>query len=190
MPEDTTVTLWVSKGPPKITLKDFSGWTEKSVKDYASDEDIEVDVKTAYSDTVEKGLVMSQKPAAEQSIEQGDKLTITVSMGKEPKAPQTVSVDVTIPYKEEADTEASTEQGDATETGDVTETEEEKPKPQKVQIYIEDADNDMSVPAKELTITETTKESFDVLVDENEKASYKIVRGGEVIEEKDVEYPE
>lgn len=34
----------------------------------------------------------------------------------------------------------------------------------------------MSVPAKELTITETTKESFDVLVDENEKASYKIVR--------------
>lgn len=190
VPEDTTVTLWVSKGPPKITLKDFSGWTEKSVKDYASDEDIEVDVKTAYSDTVEKGLVMSQKPAAEQSIEQGDKLTITVSMGKEPKAPQTVSVDVTIPYKEEADTEASTEQGDATETGDATGTEEEKPKPQKVQIYIEDADNDMSVPAKELTITETTKESFDVLVDENEKASYKIVRDGEVIEEKDVEYPE
>ena len=74
---------------------------------------------------------MSQKPAAEQSIEQGDKLTITVSMGKEPKAPQTVSVDVTIPYKEEADTEASTEQGDATETSDATETEEEKPKPQK-----------------------------------------------------------
>lgn len=48
----------------------------------------------------------------------------------------------------------------------------------------------MSVPIKELTITETVTESFDVLVKEGEPAKYKVVRDGQVIEEKAVEYPE
>ncbi|NEU35532.1 serine/threonine protein kinase, partial [bacterium LRH843] len=79
-------------------------------------------------------------------IKKGDKLTFKVSLGKEEVPPQTVNVQVTIPYEEKN-------------------SEGENPE-QKVEIYVEDADNTMSVPIKELTITETVTESFDVLVKE------------------------
>ncbi len=170
VPESTAVTLWISKGPPEIKVKDFSGWTEKSVRDYVAEEEFEIAVENEYSDTVEKGLVISQTPKAGSVIKKGDKLTFKVSLGKKEVPPQTVNVQVTIPYEEKN-------------------SEGENPE-QKVEIYVEDADNTMSVPIKELTITETVTESFDVLVKEGEPAKYKVVRDGQVIEEKAVEYPE
>ncbi|TYR82676.1 Stk1 family PASTA domain-containing Ser/Thr kinase [Priestia megaterium] len=178
VPESTTVTLWVSKGPPAITVKDFLGWTEKSVRDYSSDQDLKVVVENEYSDTVEKGLVISQTPNANSVVQKGDTLTIKVSLGKKEKPPQTVGVQVTIPYEV---SDNGTVEGDDGQP---------KPKPQKVQIYVEDANTTMSVPIKELTITETVTESFDVLIKDGEQAIYKIVRDGQVIEEKTVEYPE
>ncbi|MCG2991102.1 PASTA domain-containing protein, partial [Escherichia coli] len=77
-------------------MKDFSGWTEKSVRDYVAEEEFEIAVENEYSDTVEKGLVISQTPKAGSVIKKGDKLTFKVSLGKEEVPPQTVNVQVTI----------------------------------------------------------------------------------------------
>ncbi|KHF30833.1 Serine/threonine-protein kinase PrkC [Anoxybacillus sp. BCO1] len=84
VPEETEVRLTVSLGPEKIILKDLTGYTEKSVRDYAADQQLYVIVKQQYSDTVEKGLVISQTPQANARLEKGATVTVVISLGKEP----------------------------------------------------------------------------------------------------------
>ncbi|MDQ0245635.1 serine/threonine-protein kinase [Bacillus fengqiuensis] len=164
VPEETDVTFWVSKGPPSVQLKDLSGWTEKSVRDYVSDYDIVVKVKEEHSDTFQEGFVIRQDPAPETTIEKGSELTITLSQGPEPP-PNNVNVEATIPYE-------------PAEPG----------VPQQVQIYVDDLERDYQVPIRTITLTETTKELIQLVIPYNETAKYKIVRDNQVIEETEVPY--
>ncbi|WP_078413373.1 Stk1 family PASTA domain-containing Ser/Thr kinase [Priestia abyssalis] len=164
VPEETDVTFWVSKGPPSVQLKDLSGWTEKSVRDYVSDYDIVVKVKEEHSDT-DKGFVIRQDPAPETTIEKGSELTITLSLGPEPKPPNNVNVEVTIPYE-------------PAEPG----------VPQQVQIFVDDLGRDYPVPIEDFTLTETIKRQIQLIIPYNETAKYKIVRDNQVIEETEVPY--
>lgn len=165
VPEETDVTFWVSKGPPSVKLKDLSLWTEKSVRDYVSDYDIVVKVKEEHSDTVQQGFVIRQDPAPETTIEKGSELTITLSQGPEPKPPNNVNVEVTIPYE-------------PAEPG----------VPQQVQIYVDDLDHDYQYPFENVTLTETIKRRIPLVIPYNETVKYKIVRDNEVIEETEVPY--
>ena len=57
------------------------------------------DIKREYSDTVDKGLVISQSPKPGTPLKEGDKVTIVISEGK-PKVTKTVKVDnISIPYE-------------------------------------------------------------------------------------------
>lgn len=165
VPEETDVTFWVSKGPPSVELKDLSGWTEKSVRDYVSDYEIVVKVKKEHSDTVPQGFVMRQDPAPQTTIQKGSELTITLSEGPEPKSPKNQTVKVTIPYE-------------PVEPG----------VPQEVQIYVDDLNYDYEAPADTIMLTETLQRSIELVIPYNEKAKYKIVRDNQVIEENEVPY--
>ena len=54
--------IWVSKGPYQIRPGDFSRWTENSATGYLNERKLTPDIKREYSDTVDKGLVISQSP--------------------------------------------------------------------------------------------------------------------------------
>ena len=58
------------------------------------------DIKREYSDSVEKGLVISQFPKPGTPLKEGDKVTIIISDGQKPKVTKTVKVDnISIPYE-------------------------------------------------------------------------------------------
>ncbi len=103
VPEETEVRFTVSLGPEKIILKDLTGYTEKSVRDYAADQQLYVIVKQQYSDTVEKGLVISQTPQANAKLEKGATVTVVISLGKEPVQTKKVTQDIDIPYEPPVD---------------------------------------------------------------------------------------
>lgn len=80
---NTTIEVIVSSGPARINILNVKGLTEKEAKTKLEDEGFEVAVKEEFSDTVEKGKVISQSPGANSLGNKGDTVTITVSKGKE-----------------------------------------------------------------------------------------------------------
>ncbi|KFN10900.1 Stk1 family PASTA domain-containing Ser/Thr kinase [Bacillus pseudomycoides] len=163
------VKVWVSKDPYQIRPVDFSGWTENSVNSYLNEKKLVPDIKREYSDTVDKGQVISQSPKPGTPLKEGDKVTITVSDGPKPKVTKTVKVDnISIPYEPPA-------------TGEK--------KPQTIEIYKEDMQQKMDKPIETRTITEAATISLEFVIQEGTKGHYKIVRDGTTIIDKEVPYP-
>ena len=163
------VKVWISKGPYQIRLGDFSGWTENYVNSYLNEHKLIPDVKRDHSDTVEKGLVISQLPKPGTPLKEGDKVTVTISDGPKPKVTKTVKVDnIVIPYESPAEGEK---------------------KPQTVEIYKEDMVQKMDKPIETRTITESATISLEFVIQEGTKGHYKIVRDGMTIIDKEVPYP-
>ncbi|MGE6346579.1 Stk1 family PASTA domain-containing Ser/Thr kinase [Bacillus mycoides] len=161
--------IWVSKGPYQIRPGDFSGWTENSVKGYLNERKLVSDIKREYSDTVDKGLVISQLPKPGTPLKEGDKVSIVISDGPKPKVTKTVKVDnISIPYE-------------ASATGEK--------KPQTIEIYKEDMQQKMDKPVETRTITESAIISLEFVIQEGAKGHYKIVRDGVTIMDKEVPYP-
>ncbi len=163
------VKVWISKGPYQIRLGDFSGWTENYVNSYLNENKLVLNVKRDYSDTVEKGLVISQLPKPGTPLKEGDKVTVTISDGPKPKVTKTVKVDnIAIPYEPPAEGEK---------------------KPQTVEIYKEDMVQKMDKPIETRTITESATISLEFVIQEGTKGHYKVVRDGMTIIDKEVPYP-
>ncbi|MDR4983481.1 serine/threonine protein kinase [Bacillus cereus] len=161
--------IWVSKGPYQIRPGDFSGWTENSVNGYLNERKLTPDVKREYSDTVDKGLVISQSPKPGTPLKEGDKVTIIISDGPKPKVTKTVKVDnISIPYESSIIGEK---------------------KPQTIEIYKEDMQQKMDRPIETRTITESATISLEFIIQEGTKGHYKIVRDGVTIIDNDVPYP-
>ncbi|KOO40694.1 Stk1 family PASTA domain-containing Ser/Thr kinase [Priestia koreensis] len=167
IPDETDITFWVSTGPPEIPVKDLMGWTEKSVRDYANDVGANLDIQKEYSKDEEKGLVIKQSPSKGTNIQKGQTIHVKISEGEKPKPPKKVTVDVTIPYET------------------VTPGE-----PQQVKIFVDDKDHDMDMPVQEFPITAPMTKKIDLIIPQGETATYRIIRDEQVIEEKQVNYPE
>ncbi|MGC8229709.1 Stk1 family PASTA domain-containing Ser/Thr kinase [Pseudobacillus badius] len=168
IPEETTVTFTVSNGPEKIKLIDLTDYNEKSLKDYAESTGLNVVImKEDYSDSVAKGLVISQYPSSGTSLNKGDKVQVTISKGKKEIPPKTVTKEITIPYEPE-----------------------EEGAPQEVQIYIEDMNHSMTEPFEVLTIHEDLKKTLEFVLTKESKAGYKVIRDQKVIIDETIPYPE
>lgn len=163
------VKVWISKGPYQIRLGDFSGWTENYVNSYLNENKLVPNIKREYSDTVEKGLVVSQSPKPGTPLKEEDKVTVTISDGPKPKVTKTVKVDnISLPYESPAEGEK---------------------KPQTIEIYKEDMQQKMDKPIETRTITESATISLEFVIQEGTKGHYKIVRDGTTIIDKEVPYP-
>nr|WP_279665027.1 Stk1 family PASTA domain-containing Ser/Thr kinase [Ectobacillus ponti] len=167
--KEQEVRLWISDGPKRTALSDFSGWTENSVRSYAADKKLKVEVSQEYSETLEKGLVLSQSPKAGAQLKEGDSFTIVISAGPKEKPPKTVTVTVQVPYEPVKPEDAG--------------------KPQKIEVYKEDMEHTMSEAVETRPISATTSLSIDLIIPYGKKARYKIVRDGVTILEKEVPYP-
>ena len=168
VPEETTVTFTVSTGPEKISLIDLTDYNEKSLKDYAESTGLNiVIIREDYSDSVAKGLVLSQKPSSGTALNKGDKVQVAISKGKKEIPPKTVTKEITIPYEPD-----------------------EEGKPQEVQIYIEDMNHSMTEPFEVLTIHEDLKKTLEFVLTKDSKAGYKVIRDQRVIIDETIPYPE
>ncbi|MED5077436.1 Stk1 family PASTA domain-containing Ser/Thr kinase [Geobacillus stearothermophilus] len=167
VPSETEVMFTVSLGPETVTLKDLSGYTEKSVRDYGEDQGLRIEVKHEYSDEVPKGLVISQTPAANEQVEKGETVTVVISRGPEPKPSKTVIKEIVIPYE-------------PAENGQVVEA----------QLYIQDANHNMTTPYKTYRLTGPVTEIVEFEIPYGETAYYRVIVNNVVKDEGSIPYPE
>ncbi|MGG0718877.1 Stk1 family PASTA domain-containing Ser/Thr kinase [Robertmurraya massiliosenegalensis] len=168
IPEDTVLEFTVSKGPEIVQLKDLSGYNAKGLEEYAASVGLFVDIaKEEFHDSVDKGLVISQEPKAGTELKKGEKVSVTISKGKEEIPPKDVIEEVAIPYEP---------------------TEEDTP--QTVQIFVEDMINSSTVPYDTFEIMEPRTIKITLKVAHDRKAGYKVIVDGRVIIDKTVPYPE
>ncbi|WP_445614314.1 Stk1 family PASTA domain-containing Ser/Thr kinase [Geobacillus sp. YF-1] len=167
VPDETEVMFTVSLGPEKVALKDLTGYTEKSVRDYGEDQGLRIEIKYEHSDEVPEGLVISQTPAAGERLEKGDTVTVVISRGPEPKPTKTVIKELTIPYE-------PTAEGQTVEA----------------QLYIQDANHNMTTPYKTYRLTKPVTETVEFHIPYGEAAYYRVIVNQVVKEEGSIPYPE
>ena len=75
------VTFTVSEGVQTFKIRDLTGYTQKSVIDYAQEHNITIIFEQQYSNTVPKGQVISQNPKANMTVKAGSQVIVTLSLG-------------------------------------------------------------------------------------------------------------
>lgn len=68
----------------EVTVADFSSMEKSDVIEWCDTNKINYDIKEEYSDTVGKGIFVSQSSNVNDVIHEGDKITVIYSLGKEP----------------------------------------------------------------------------------------------------------
>lgn len=109
---DQKVIIYVSRGEEDeiIQVPNVVGKSESSAKSTITGAGFKVgSVKTTYSNTVNKGVVVSQTPRSSNSALEGTSIDIVVSLGEQI---QTTTVKVTVTTTEEPTTEETTEEFD------------------------------------------------------------------------------
>lgn len=118
--DDTIVTITISRGPEKdpdeenevetITMPDLSNMTETAAKTTLKNNKLSVGkVKTEYSDTVEKGLVISQSVIKDAEVEVGTTIDIVISLGSKEDTPDnSTDTDDTTPPENDPSTDKET----------------------------------------------------------------------------------
>ena len=185
-PSETTLSFLVSDGNESYTMRDLSGYTRKSVEDYAGQYGLALTVTEAYSDTIAAGLVVSQSLAGGSAFVSGDALSVVISIG--PEEPQVVSFSrtITIPYLaaavSEPASESSNSQGNENANSNAASSSSSN-EPNHIVIYIEDEDHALSDVFREFDIAADEVVTLNFRILEGSSASYRIERDGEVINE-------
>ncbi|HEX5351825.1 MAG TPA: Stk1 family PASTA domain-containing Ser/Thr kinase [Trichococcus sp.] len=185
-PSETTLSFLVSDGNESYTMRDLSGYTRKSVEDYAGQYGLALTVTEAYSDTIAAGLVVSQSLAGGSAFVSGDALSVVISIG--PEEPQVVSFSrtITIPYLAaavpEPASESSNSQGSENADSNAASS-SSSDEPNHIVIYIEDEDHAISDVFREFDIAADEVVTLNFRILEGSSASYRIERDGKVINE-------
>ncbi|MFC5541297.1 Stk1 family PASTA domain-containing Ser/Thr kinase [Ureibacillus suwonensis] len=166
VPEDTVITLTVSKGKQIGTVADLTGYNQSAMREYEKSSGYKIKiVEEVHSDNIPAGSVVSQDPKPNTKLEIGETINVTISKGPKQKLEKVYVKDVVIPY-------------DHALTG----------QPQKVRIFIQDKSNNMLKPYDEFTITEDTTYRIQLVIEEGSTAAYRIEKDSMVIEEKTIPY--
>ncbi|MBX9972353.1 Stk1 family PASTA domain-containing Ser/Thr kinase [Cytobacillus firmus] len=168
VPEDTELIFTVSKGPAPIALKDLRGYNEKGLQEYEESSGLKVEYgEEEFHEEVPEGLVIKQDPASGTNLARGQKVTVVLSKGKKELLPKTENIEISVPYEPAAEGE-----------------------PNEVQIIIKDMNNSGSEPVHTELIYEDTVIPIDITIAPGQNATYKVLRDGQVFEEKEIPYPE
>ncbi len=103
---DVTVVISSGKNVEQVSMPDLTGKTEEEAKVVIEEEGLSIGtVSEEDSDTVEKGKVISQTPAAGGTVDKGTSVDLKISLGKKVKT-YSCSVDVGAPSNFMAGSEA------------------------------------------------------------------------------------
>lgn len=79
-----TITVTISGGAEELKMIDVTGWdSERALKLLKDDMKLDVTEEYQYSQTIEKGYIISYSPEEDTKLEEGDEVTIVISKGKE-----------------------------------------------------------------------------------------------------------
>ncbi len=172
IPSETEIEFTVSKGKDLRSVADLSGYDEAALSEYARSTGFHINiVGDEPSSDVAAGTVLTQTPAPDSELEAGGAIDVMLSSGP-PALPQKTYIHtVRIPYEPETPAE-----------------EGEEPVEQTVQIYIQDETRTMAEPVEEFTITEDTEQRIQLQIAEGNRAVFRVVRDGRVIDEETIEY--
>ena len=166
IPKNTTVYFKVSKGINYIKVSDLSGYNEVALREYERSSSFKVEIeKEEFSEDVPAGEVISQKPAANESLETGATIRVVISKGPAEKEVKMYYKNIDIPY-------------DPIQLGDE----------QRVRIFIEDKNHSMAQAFDEFTITEEKTYRIQLVIEEGATAAYRIERDSINIAEGSVPY--
>ena len=173
-----TVRLTVSLGQKNYSfpLKDLTGYNLRGAQDYANEEGLQLVIKNIASNSVDKGIVISQAPAAGTQVLRGSTLTVNISSGKlntnetssntnefnndlAGNPVQTVTRVLTIPFNDQ-DNHASNQ----------------------VQIYIKDAAHNLNEVYRTMNIDSSTQVTVPFQLNNGQMGQYRIVNDGKVVE--------
>lgn len=169
---ETSINFLVSSGKPVTELRDLSGYSRAGVDDYAESRGLKLTSKEQSSDDVALGFVISQEPGAGTSVKAGDSLEVVYSTGPEESTNIAFSKQIDLSYEEKYE-DPDDESSERLEN--------------KIEIYIGDYEHNIENLAHELKIKANQKYSLDFVVEEGEKAQYRILRDGEKIRDEFVE---
>ena len=196
IPSETTIELTVSEGPAGYSLSNLTGYSSEGVDRYADDYNLSVTITREPHDSVPEGQVARQSPEPGSIVYNGSRISVVFSTG--PEEPEFISFDkgIIIQYvdlqdeQEEPDEttedEGNTDEEETPDANDETEQEDVN-QPNKIEIYVNDAENTYDNIYREFDIYEDTPEIISFNVEAGNTASYRVVRNGEVImEETDI----
>jgi serine/threonine-protein kinase len=171
-----TLTLTLAKpqtSKKKSTrVRDLTGYNLKSIQDYAKEINVTLDVSYDNSDTIPDGILISQSPTAGSTINSGGTLSVTISKGSSSDSnnsnnndsnnnsnnTKTLTRNITIPY-----------------TSDGTNT------PNKVTIYLSDANHNISSPYRTMNITTDTPVTLTFNVKDGQTGNYVVENNNSTI---------
>jgi eukaryotic-like serine/threonine-protein kinase len=159
-PAETTVTLTVSSGTPTVQISNLIGLTQQDVETFADNEGLVAEFTSEYSDTVEKGKVISQEPAPFTQVEKGATITVVLSDGPDPNKEE-----------EPAESDETAKDRTTTEKIEVKLGKKDKKEPARVRIVYTDKNAANEVFVEE-EITETKEYSLPLTIAEGGTASY------------------
>ncbi|MEI4768622.1 Stk1 family PASTA domain-containing Ser/Thr kinase [Psychrobacillus sp. FJAT-51614] len=185
IPSETDLVFTVSKGLDLRSISDLTDWNEKALKDYEKSSGFKIKIADSkYSDTIQKGNVISQQPQANKRVAPGSTIEVVVSDGPKPASTKLVVKTVTIPYEP-----PKPEEGDGGEEGENEENvEQTAPEEQVVKIYVQDKTRTMAVPIEEFVLTETVERHIKLEISEGQKAAYRVEVGNTVFAQETIDY--
>lgn len=176
VPSESTILLTVSDGPEGHDLANFTGYSVEGVEKYADEHNLSVTITREPHESIPEGQVASQSPDAGSLVYNGSRISVVLSTG--PEEPEIISFDrgITIEYVE-PDNKNSKED-------DEPQQDESSNEPNHIEIYVNDNENSYKNIYREFDIYENAVEIISFNVKEDETASYKVLRNGEKIIEK------
>jgi serine/threonine-protein kinase len=152
---DEDLEVWISKGHSSFGIRDLTGLSKSDANSYAKENKLKVNFQDQESDTVDKGLVISQTPSAGSQVKEGDSITVYLSSGAPKQKAKEVLIKATIPYMPS-----------------------EPDAPEYIEVYITDANHTGDKPAITMEITETTPMPIPIklTIMPGQTANYKIFK--------------
>ncbi len=167
--KDTKIVLTVSKGKEPVTLINLKGYSRSGVEDYAKEHGLKLQISEENSNET-ADTVIKQSPAEGTALKKGDTLTVVISKGK---GERVVSRQFTIPY------EAKKTNGN---NGNSASNSQEA-KQNTVEIFIQDANNNINTAYRTFKISENTSVTIDFTFNNQvQSGKYIIKRDGVAID--------
>ena len=166
--------------PKVIKVRDLTGYNLKSIQDYASESGLTLDTTYQYSDDIEEGLLISQSPTANSTINQGGTLSVVISKGKDPDKSTTDSSKDDESSDSNDNSSSSSSSSTSTVNKNIT-IPYDTGGNNNVTIYISDATHSITTPYKSMTITADTPVTLSFNLKDGQTGSYIVERDNKTV---------
>ncbi|MDJ1155537.1 Stk1 family PASTA domain-containing Ser/Thr kinase [Macrococcus caseolyticus] len=185
IPEDTEIVLTVSKGTEQVYVPDFTGQPYDIAKKELESLGFIVNVaRSTSSESIPKGRIISQD-VRNINYEYGSIINFVISKGKESS-----SEDKTPPEKTKEKDDSSTSNYDKSYFGTFTIPYRGEGSKQKVEIFVQDKDNDIDKVYESYNTTESTTKNFNLTIGKGKEGIILVKVDGKTYMNEHIDYNE